>query len=271
MSNGHSYTSYQLDSNGLIPWTPEEDQIWATLINKQDELIQGRACDEFIKGVKQLNLSTSKAPQINDINKILIRETGWQVEAVPAVIPAKHFFTLLSEKKFPAATFIRKSHDLKYIQEPDIFHEIYGHCPLLTNQSYADFVQYYGKMALKAPPKVRKYLFRIFWHTIEFGLVKTDDGVKIYGAGILSSPEETQYCLKEATQSKYMQYNSQRVLRTPFRIDILQDHYFVINGLDDLTELIKEDFIALAEEAITLGDYAPTFDPDPDGNYARYN
>ncbi|MBT6326694.1 MAG: phenylalanine 4-monooxygenase, partial [Bdellovibrionales bacterium] len=248
MSNGHTYISHKLESNGLIPWTDEEDKTWATLVKKQDELIKGRACNEFIEGLKKLNLSKTKAPQINDINKVLMKETGWQVEAVPAVIPANDFFTLLSEKKFPAATFIRKSHELKYIQEPDIFHEIYGHCPLLTNQAYADFVHYYGKMTLKAPRKLIKYLFRIFWHTIEFGLVKTNDGIKIYGGGILSSPEETKYCLREDTQNKYMPYNSERVLRTPFRIDILQDHYFVIDCLDDLFSLTKQDFISLAEK-----------------------
>lgn len=271
MSKGHTYESHQLNENGNIPWTDQENEIWSILIKRQDELLEGRACKEFIEGRRKLNFSKDRAPQLSEINNVLNKTTGWSVEAVPAVIPVKEFFTLLAHKKFPAATFIRKKNELKYIQEPDIFHELYGHCPLLTNQAYADFVLHYGKMALEASPKIKKYLFRIFWHTIEFGLVKTDEGMRIYGGGILSSPEEIEFCLLKENEDKYYPYDTKRVLRTPFRIDILQDHYFVLKNFNDLFDLSKQNLIEMAQEAIELGDYPPTFEYDREDNNARYN
>jgi len=256
---GHIYKSNEVSSTGYVKWTDEENDIWATLVKRQSEIIKGRACDEFMEGLRILNFSAKEIPQIPDINKALNEYTGWGVEPVPALIQPKEFFTLLANKKFPAATFIRIREELDYLQEPDIFHEVYGHTPLLTNQDYADFMEEFGKIALKADPKDRRKLFRLFWFTIEFGLLKTKDGVKAYGGGILSSIGETQYCLTKTPE--VLEFNTLEVLRTPYRIDIMQPLYFIINDFSDLFKILDQDVLAILDEAKKLGDYEPKFPP----------
>ena len=150
-------------------------------------MLKGRACDEFIRGLALLNLPNDRVPQLHEINAVLASTTGWQVVQVPALINFDSFFKLLANKQFPVATFIRSNEDFDYLQEPDVFHEIFGHCPLLTDPAFAHFTHTYGKLGYAASPKERQYLARLYWFTVEFGLVKTADGLRIYGGGILSS------------------------------------------------------------------------------------
>ena len=154
-------------------------------------MIEGRACQEYLDGIEQLGLPHERIPQLDEINRVLQATTGWRVARVPALIPFQTFFELLASQQFPVATFIRTPEELDYLQEPDIFHEIFGHCPLLTNPWFAEFTHTYGKLGLKASKEERVFLARLYWMTIEFGLVETDQGKRIYGGGILSSPKET--------------------------------------------------------------------------------
>ncbi|MGE3610093.1 MAG: phenylalanine 4-monooxygenase [Bacteriovoracaceae bacterium] len=254
------YISKQPNEKGLIEWSSDENHTWNKLITRQTEIIKNRACPEFIEGLEKIQFSTDRIPQHNEINQRLKEFTGWQVEVVPALIPAKEFFTLLANKKFPAASFIRIPEELDYIQEPDIFHEFYGHVPLLTNQPYAQFMEEFGKLALSIPSKDRRRLFRLFWFTIEFGLVKTQLGTRAYGGGMLSSIHETVYCIDSDTP-KREPFDALTALRTPYRIDIPQPLYYVLNHFEDLFKILDLNVKSLLEESKELGDLAPLFEP----------
>ena len=258
---GHTYVSNLVDEQGFVKWSEQENQTWSELVTRQKEIIKGRACDEFMQGLEILNFDGNKIPQIPDVNKILNDYTGWGIEPVPALIQPQEFFTLLANKRFPAATFIRIPEELDYLQEPDIFHEVYGHTPLLTNQAYGDFMESFGNLALKADPKQRRRLFRLFWFTIEFGLLKVENGYKAYGGGILSSIGETQFCLTDKPEKQ--PFDVLTALRTPYRIDIMQPIYFVLNKFDDLFSILDADVLTLLQEAIELGDFEPKFPPAP--------
>jgi len=263
------YVAHKARPDGTIPYTDEENEVWSLLINRQLEVIKNRASDEFISGLEELNFSKDTIPQPAEVTKVLKRCTGWSVEPVEAVIPADDFFALLANKKFPAASFIRTKEELDYLQEPDIFHEYFGHCPLLTCPEYADFVQAYGELALKATKQQRKYLFRVFWFTIEFGLIKTNKGNRIYGGGILSSFEETKYALSK-NNSEIIDFSVNRALRTPFRIDIIQPIYFIISHLDDMYKILTPQFMQEVQLAIEQGDIEAKVIPQKDGIDVKY-
>lgn len=258
---GYQYVSKQADANGIVPYTAEENHTWHRLITRQSKVVENRACDEFIRGLKILDLPLDQIPQNHEVSEKLKQQTGWSVASVPAVIPAEEFFGLLANKQFPAATFIRIPEELDYLEEPDIFHEIFGHCPLLTHPAYADFMHRYGKLALAANKKQRTRLFRLFWFTIEFGLIKTPQGLRIYGGGILSSKAETEYALDLTHGPELEDLDVRKVLRTPFRIDMIQPQYFLIDSFDQLYELLDQEIMKLVDEAIVLGDfpYHPSF------------
>lgn len=167
------YVAREPDAQGFIHYPPEEHAVWNTLITRQLKVIEGRACQEYLDGIDKLGLPHDRIPQLAEINKVLAETTGWQVARVPALIPFQTFFELLANKQFPVATFIRTREELDYLQEPDIFHEIFGHCPLLTNPWFAEFTHTYGKLGLAATKEQRVYLARLYWMTIEFGLVDT--------------------------------------------------------------------------------------------------
>lgn len=258
----HVYVSREADENGEIHYSDHEHETWSILIKRQKEVIKGRACNEFLKGIEILDFPEDRIPRWQDINAKLEAATGWGVEPVAAVIPALDFFNLLANKKFPAASFIRIREELDYLQEPDLFHELFGHCPLLTNQAYADFMERYAKIALKVSPKQRNQLFRLFWFTIEFGLIETSEGLKIFGGGILSSFEETLYAL-ESKDPERLSLDPLVALRTPFRIDIKQPIYYVLKDINQLYSVLNDDIFNLMDEARELGDFAPKFEPKP--------
>ena len=258
-----TYISKQPNAQGLIDWTADENKTWNTLITRQSEIVKTRACPEFLEGLNRIGFSQDRVPQHTEINKRLKDFSGWEVEVVPALIPAKEFFTLLANKKFPAASFIRIPQELDYIQEPDIFHEFYGHVPLLTFNEYANFMEEFGKLALSISPKDRRRIFRIFWFTVEFGLLKTPGGVKAYGGGMLSSIHETVYSV-ESPLPQRLDFDPLTALRTPYRIDIPQPLYYVLENFTDLYKILDTDLLRLLEESKELGDFEPLFEPAGD-------
>jgi len=252
------YVSQIPDANGICHYPVVDHETWQILYERQTQIIQNRACDEYIEGLNLLNMSPERIPQVHEINTVLQNTTGWSVKAVPSLISSEKFFTLLANRQFPAATFIRDRTELDYLQEPDIFHEIYGHCPLLTNQNYANFVECYAKLSLTAKPQEQNKLLRLFWMTVEFGLVDTPKGTRIYGGGILSSKEETIYAL-ESDKPKRLPFDVLSALRTPYRIDIKQPIYFIIPGLKTFFDILQMDIMSVVHKAFELGSYEPEF------------
>lgn len=253
-----SYVAHPVDAEGNANYTPEENQVWHELITRQIPIVQGRACDEYIQGIELLNLPHDRVPQCPEVTKGLKKATGWALEPVAALIPFSKFFNLLANRKFPAATFIRRREELDYLQEPDIFHEVFGHCPMLTNQAVADFTHTYGKLGLKASHDDQVMLAKLYWFTIEFGLINTAKGLRAYGGGILSSKSETVYCVESPIPER-KPFDVMEVLRTPYRIDIIQPIYYVIDSFDVLFHLIDMDLIGLIQEARELGMYDPVY------------
>lgn len=256
------YVSREADADGVIHWSDEDNSVWQDLVERQLKLIPGKACDEYMDGLELLGLPKDRVPQLSEINKVLGATTGWQVAQVPALIPFDEFFRLLANRQFPVATFIRTREEFDYLQEPDIFHEIFGHCPLLTNQAFADFTHLYGKLGLAATPKERVYLARLYWFTVEFGLLNTKQGLRIYGGGILSSPGETEYSVNsDVPERKPLKVVD--ALRTPYRIDIMQPLYYTIASVDELFKIAEQDIMAAVQEAMELGLFEPKFPPKP--------
>lgn len=250
------YKARKPDENGFIDYSEEEHETWGILIRRQLECVQERACDEFLEGLEILQLPKDRIPQLDEINGMLGQTTGWSVARVPALISFDRFFNLLANRQFPVATFIRVREELDYLQEPDIFHEIFGHCPLLTNQDFADFTELYGRLGLAASKEERVYLARLYWLTVEFGLLETSRGLRIYGGGILSSYGETLYAL-DSDKPLREPFDPRKALRTPYRIDILQPIYYVIDNMSELHRLGQMDIMAMVHEAMKL----PLFDP----------
>lgn len=255
-----AYVAHQPDARGLIDYSDTENDTWRFLYQRQWELIRNRACRAYREGLEILDLPENRVPQLPEVNCALRAATGWEVAAVPALIPFGTFFELLADRKFPAATFIRTPEDIDYLQEPDIFHEIFGHCPLLTDPTFADFVHEYGKLGLAASPKERVYLARIFWFTVEFGLIRESGEHRIYGAGILSSPGETVYSL-EGAEPERKDFDVMTALRTPYRIDIFQRIYFVIDSFEQIYEQMNSSIMPRVREAMALGDFPPAYPP----------
>ena len=249
MSAGIEYIAKTPDHHGFIHYTDEERQL---------EILPGRACDAHMAAIDSLDFDHDRIPQCADISNTLSAMTGWSVAPVPAIIPAEEFFGMLAEKTFPAASFIRDRRELDYLEEPDIFHEIFGHTPHLTDARFAQFTHAYGQAGLAAGDEDRERLARLYWFTAEFGLIATADGVRAYGAGICSSPGETVYAV-ESPEPERRAFDVLDVLRTPFRIDTFQPLYYVIDSFDQLFELAQKDLTPLLRQARRLGDFEPAF------------
>ncbi len=239
-----NYIAKKPDQSGNISYTTEENAVWQELIHRQSKIIENRACPEYIHGLQLLNLPKDRVPQCSEVSSVLQKTTGWNLEPVEAIISFDKFFELLANRRFPAATFIRRREELDYLKEPDIFHEVFGHCPLLTNKAYAEFTELYGKLGLKANHQERMLLARVFWFTIEFGLIKTTTGLKAYGGGILSSINETVYCLESDIPVR-KPFDLIEALHTSYQIDVLQPVYFVLNDFEQLYNLINTDIMSL--------------------------
>jgi phenylalanine-4-hydroxylase len=260
MGKSTKYTAKIPDERGFIPYTPEEDAVWRDLITRQKPIVERYACDDYLQALQRMHFPTDRIPQCTEVSAVLKRYTGWEVAPVPALIPFDQFFSLLADKKFPAASFIRSRSEMDYLQEPDIFHEVFGHTPLLTDARFAEFTHAYGKAGVHADKKDHVMLARLYWFTVEFGLIRTRKGLKTYGAGIVSSFGETPYSI-DSDKPVRKPFDAVDALRTPYRIDIFQTTYFIINSLEDMFELAHRDLIGLINEARRLGMHEPNFPP----------
>jgi phenylalanine-4-hydroxylase len=242
---------------GWSSYTAAEHATWRTLFERQTQMLPGRACDEFVQGMHDLPIGADEIPDFRQLSDVLMPRTGWQVVAVPGLVPDDVFFEHLANRRFPAGQFIRKPHELDYLEEPDVFHDVFGHVPMLMNPAIADYIQAYGVGGLRAQ-KLGKlaHLARVYWYTVEFGLVKQADGLRIYGAGIASSHSESIFALDDASPNR-IAFDLARVMQTDYRIDDFQETYFVINSLDDLLDLAKVDFAPLYEQMTGKPDIAP--------------
>ncbi|MGL5741633.1 MAG: phenylalanine 4-monooxygenase [Legionella sp.] len=257
------YVAHVPDAQGFVNYSAQENKIWNILFERQMKLIPGRACDEFIAGLKKLNISSAAITQLPDLNKFLKAETGWQVSAVAALISAREFFELLAKKYFPVATFIRTEEELYYVKEPDIFHEVFGHCPMLTDKVYAEFVYDYARKVLTFPESDWPLLQRMFWYTVEFGLINSVQGLRAYGGGILSSISETVYCVESDVPMRVL-FDPVAAFRMPYRIDMLQPVYFVINNYQVLYDFVLSNIAELLARTRELGEFPPLFTVDLD-------
>lgn len=256
------YVSHIPDAQGLINYSAEENRVWSILFERQMKLLPGRACDSFLAGLKALDLTGEAIPQLPDVSRRLREKTGWEVAPVPALISARAFFELLAKRQFPAATFIRTEEELNYVQEPDIFHEIFGHCPMLTDPIYANFVHDYACKVLTFPEVDWPLLQRMFWFTVEFGLIKTPEGIRAFGGGILSSISETVYSVESDIPLR-INFEPVAAFRMPYRIDMLQPVYFVIDSYQVLFDFVLSDISHYLARARELHEFPPLFEVDP--------
>lgn len=265
MSFKSRYSAKEVNAKGFADYSPSEHDVWSRLYTRQIELIPGHACQAFINGLAELKLQSDQVPQLPNVTAELQRTTGWSVVPVPALITPEDFFKLLANRQFPAATFIRVLEELDYVTEPDIFHEVFGHCPMLTDPVFAKFVEDYARMVLTFPEREWPLLQRLFWFTVEFGLMKTSEGIRAYGGGILSSIGETVYAIKSDIPER-LPFDMLDIIRTPYRIDMKQVKYFVIEDLAQLYGVLEQDIPALLAKAHELGEYEPTFPVDDSPN-----
>ena len=220
----------------------EEHAIWRALFARQQDVLADRAAPEFIEGLDSLGIAADGIPHFGRLSDVLQRATGWRIVAVPGLVPDDVFFRHLANRRFPATNFIRRWDQLDYLQEPDVFHDIYGHVPMLFNPIFADYLQAYGEGGLKALRLDRlPFLARLYWYTVEFGLVRTRQGLRIYGSGIVSSKGESIYAL-ESPKPRRLPFDLLRIMQTGYRIDDYQDIYFVIDGYEQLFEATRPDF-----------------------------
>jgi phenylalanine-4-hydroxylase len=215
-------------------YTAEDHEIWRLLYARQIQLIERYAAPEFIEGTRALNASPERIPRIDETNEILNAATGWEIVAVPGLIPEHQFFAHLANKRFPVTVWIRRRDELDYLSEPDIFHDFFGHVPLLTNPTFARFMQAYGEAGPKAiAADGLKMLSRLYWYMVEFGLISTPNGLRAYGSGILSSKSETVYSV-ESSKPNRIKFSLERVMLTDYLIDDFQQTYFVIESFEQL-------------------------------------
>ncbi len=242
--------------------TAEDHWVWDTLFARQQTMLHGRAVEAFQQGLDVLHLSRPGVPNFDELNEKLNARTGWTVVAVPGLVPDDVFFTHLSKRSFPAGNFIRSPKQLDYLEEPDVFHDVFGHVPLLAQPAVADFMQQLGRLGLAALERGQLHrLARLYWYTVEFGLAREDDALKIYGAGILSSFGESHYSLESAKPHR-ADFGLERVLRTRYRTDTFQQAYFVIEHFEDVLKLVlRDDFGALCDALDALPDLEPGEEP----------
>lgn len=238
-------------------YTDAEHAVWRTLFERQARLLPGRACDAFLQGMRALPMDAERIPDFRRLNDRLMAATGWQLVAVPGLVPDAVFFEHLANRRFPAGHFIRGAGELDYLQEPDVFHDVFGHVPMLMHPVLADFVQAYGQGGLRALRLGRlPQLARVYWYTVEFGLLQQAEGLRLYGAGIASSFAESRFALDDASPHR-LRFDLARVMRTRYRIDDFQACYFVLRDLDELLALASTDFAPVYERVAALPELAP--------------
>ena len=242
---------------GWADYTELDHAIWRRLFERQSKLLPGRACAEYVEGLRALGVAAEGIPEFERLSDILERTTGWRIVAVPGLVPDDVFFEHLANRRFPATNWIRRPEQMDYLQEPDAFHDVFGHVPVLMNPVFADYMQAYGRGGLKALRLgALGKLARLYWYTVEFGLIRTPEGLRIYGSGIVSSHGESLYCLEDPSPNRIL-FDLMRVMRTEYRIDSFQECYFVIDSFDQLFEATRPDFTAYYQVLERLADIEP--------------
>jgi len=221
-------------------YTDEDFRVWKILFDRQMDILSQTVSRNYLDALKIVHFRNDKIPDFNEVNSTLNDLTGWNLHVVPNISPQKEFFKYLSEKKFTATCWLRSFEQLDYIEEPDMFHDVFAHVPLLSNTAYCNFFKGISDIALEHidDPKAIELLGRIYWFTIEFGLIRENDKLKIYGAGIISSNGETKHCL--SNECEKLNFDVNKIMSTNFRTDILQDKYFVIDSFDQLYNALPE-------------------------------
>lgn len=238
-------------------YSAEEHGIWRTLFHRQQEILRERACPEFLAGLAGLEVAADGIPDFRRLNALLGAATGWTIVAVPGLVPDEIFFAHLANRRFPATRFIRRAEQLDYLQEPDIFHDVYGHVPMLVNPIFADYMQAYGKGGLKALGLGSLHrLARLYWYTVEFGLIRSAQGIRIYGSGIVSSKGESIYSLESPVPNR-IGFDLLRIMRTEYRIDDFQESYFVIDDFAQLFAATQPDFSPYYVQLQGMSDLTP--------------
>lgn len=227
-------------SQNYEKYTDKDQRIWHILFEKQQLVLEDKASKFFLDGINICGFKTDAIPKVEKINKNLIKSTGWEMYVVPGLIADKPFFEFLANKKFPVSTWIRSVKELEYLEEPDMFHDFYGHVPLLSNQDFVDYIEKLAKIALKYidNPYAIELIGRLYWFTVEFGLIKEDGNLKIYGAGILSSPSESFFSVTNANVPRY-RFDLRHILKTPYYKHDFQRQYFVIDSYEQLYKSLK--------------------------------
>jgi phenylalanine-4-hydroxylase len=221
-------------------YTPQDHAMWDRLFDRQQALLPGRVVPAFLKGLDILRMSKGGIPDFTELSERLMRATGWQVVAVPGLVPDAVFFDHLANRRFVAGRFIRTPGQIDYLEEPDIFHDVFGHVPLLADPVFADYMQAYGEGGLRAAGRgMMTHLARLYWYTVEFGLIRDGGGLRLYGAGIVSSHGESVFALDDPSPNR-IGFDLSRVMRTAYRIDDYQQTYFVIDGFDDLLRRTRD-------------------------------
>jgi phenylalanine-4-hydroxylase len=237
-------------------YAADEHALWRRLYERQMRLVPGYACDEYLAGLARLDAGDA-IPRFDAASRKLRRATNWEIVAVPGLIPDLAFFEHLANRRFPVTNWLRTPAEFDYIVEPDVFHDFFGHVPLLLDPGYADYMEAYGKGGLKAARlDSLKYLARLYWYTVEFGLMTTRAGLRIYGAGILSSGGEVVHSIA-SPQPRRVRFDLDRLLRTEYNIDRYQDTYFVIDGFARLIADTAPDFTPIYERIKALPSFAP--------------
>lgn len=247
-------------------WTIDQDwelyssaqhAVWKSLFERQLGVLEGRACREFVDGMRALPIRADQIPDFRRLNDALLKATGWQVVAVPGLVPDEVFFEHLANRRFPAGNFIRGADQLDYLEEPDVFHDVFGHVPMLMHPVIADYIQAYGQGGLRAHRLgTLAQLARVYWYTVEFGLVQQAGGLRIYGSGIASSCSESVFAIEDPSPNR-VRFDLDRVMRTNYRIDAFQETYFVIRDLDELLALAQIDFAPVYARIAGQAEIAP--------------
>lgn len=242
---------------GFDAYTDSDHAVWRTLFERQSKLLPGRAAPEFVEGLKALGVAADGIPDFEALSDILEAATGWRIVAVAGLVPDDVFFRHLTNRRFPVTNWIRKPEQLDYLQEPDVFHDCFGHVPMLFNPVFADYMAAYGRGGMKALNLgALKLLARLYWYTVEFGLIRTDAGLRIYGAGIVSSRGETTFSLEDETPNR-LAFDLLRIMRTDYIIDHYQQTYFVIDSYDQLFDATRPDFTPYYAQLKPLPSLAP--------------
>lgn len=248
---------YTIDQD-WTSYSAEEHDRWDRLFARSVTVLKDRACPEFLDAMRMLQLSEAGIPDMEKLSDRLEPVSGWRVVPVTELVPDDIFFDHLANRRFPAGAFIRPESEMDYLQEPDIFHDVFGHVPLLANPAYSDFMQAYGEGGQRALRRgMLKNLARLYWYTVEFGLVRSETGLKLFGAGIMSSASESVFALDSDSPHR-IAFSLERVMRTNYIIDDFQQTYFVIDSFEKLLDACYRDF----GEVYDRLESASTIEPD---------